>query len=120
MPATNDKSTHDRRNDWNWGYWSPENPDSEFAKIDYPDNLSRYGDGLQVYKPTGFVRVQDVNLSYNVPVTGLLKHLTVQSLRAYVSGRNVMTFTKWPGFDPETGATTPMPRTFTFGVDLTL
>ncbi len=120
MPVTNSKDTYDRRNDWNWGHWSPENPDSEFAKIDYPDNLSRYGGGIGIYKPTGFLRIQDINLSYDVPTNVLNKILSIQSIRLSITGRNLLTFTKWPGFDPETGATTPMPRTVTFGVDVTL
>jgi hypothetical protein len=120
LPVTNDKSTHDRRNDWNWGYWSKENPNSEFAKIDYPDNLSRYGDGLRIFQNIGFLRVQDVNLSYNVPTSILSNILSIRNMRIYVSGRNMLTFTDWPGFDPETGATTPMPRTITFGVDIAL
>jgi len=136
MPVTNSKDTYDRRNDWNWGHWSPENPDSEFAKIDYPDNLSRYGGGIGIYKPTGFIRVQDINISYNVPENVLHKFLSIQSMRVSVSGRNALTFTKWPGFDPETGATfdpetgatfdpetgatTPLPRSVTFGIDITL
>ena len=120
IPVTNDKSTHNMRNDWNWGYWSPENPDCEFAKIDYPNNLSRYGGGIRIYKPTGFLRVQDVNLSYDVPANVLNKLLSIQSMRVFISGRNLLTFTKWPGFDPETQATIPMPRTVTFGVDITL
>ena len=120
MPVTNSKDTYDRRNDWNWGHWSPENPDSEFAKIDYPDNLSRYGGGIGIYKPTGFIRVQDINISYNVPDNVLHKLLSIQSMRVSVSGRNALTFTNWPGFDPETGATTPLPRSVTFGIDITL
>ncbi|MDD4590477.1 MAG: SusC/RagA family TonB-linked outer membrane protein [Parabacteroides sp.] len=120
MPVTNSKDTYDRRNDWNWGHWSPENPDSEFAKIDYPDNLSRYGGGIGIYKPTGFIRVQDINISYNVPDNVLHKLLSIQSMRVSISGRNALTFTNWPGFDPETGATTPLPRSVTFGIDITL
>jgi hypothetical protein len=120
MPVTNSKDTYNQRNDWNWGHWSPENPDCEYAKLDYPDNLSRYGGGIGIYKPTGFLRVQDVNLSYDVPANVLNKLLSLQSIRLSITGRNLLTFTKWPGFDPETGATTPMPRTVTFGVDITL
>ncbi len=120
MPVTNSKDTYNQRNDWNWGHWSPENPDCEFAKLDYPDNLSRYGGGIGIYKPTGFLRIQDINLSYDVPTNVLNKILSIQSIRLSITGRNLLTFTKWPGFDPETGATTPMPRTITFGVDVTL
>ena len=120
MPVTNSKDTYNLRNDWNWGHWSPENPGCEFAKLDFPDNLARYGGGIGIYKPTGFLRVQDVNLSYDVPTHVLNKLLSIQRIRLSLTGRNLLTLTKWPGFDPETGATTPMPRTVTFGVDVTL
>ena len=120
VPITGDRSTFDRRNDWAWGYWSPENPDSEFQKNDWPDNTSRFEGGITPYVPTGFLRIQDFTLTYNVPSAKLQRILSVQSLRLLLTGRNLLTFTNWPGFDPEASGTTPMPKTITLGVDITL
>lgn len=113
------RSTHDRRNDWAWGYWSPENPNAKFARNVYPDNWGRYGGGLRVFEPTSFLRLQDVSIAYNIPLNRLQHLFSIQSMRIMLTGRNVLTFTKWPGFDPESGSV-PMPKTFTLGIDISL
>jgi hypothetical protein len=119
VPITGNKSTHDRRNEWAWGYWSPENPTAEFQKNNWPDNTSRFGLGITPYIPTGFLRVQDLSISYNVPQDKLQRVLPLQSLRILLTGRNLYTITNWKGFDPES-ANTPMPKTLTLGVDISL
>ncbi len=120
VPITGNRTTHDRRNDWSWGYWSPENPGCEFQKNDSPDNTSRFGGGIIPYVPTGFLRVQDLTLAYSVPSEKIQRILSIQGLSLLLSGRNLLTFTNWPGFDPENSDTAPMPKTITFGVDISL
>ena len=123
---TQNKSVHDRINTWSLPYWSPTNPVNDYQRYDFPDNVDKYGGGLTIYKPTGFLRVQDISLSYNLPES-MAQHVRLNSLRVFGSIRNFLTFTKWPGFDPESdmvsdGSTrlTPMPKVFTIGVNLTL
>ncbi|MCE5346637.1 MAG: SusC/RagA family TonB-linked outer membrane protein [Bacteroidales bacterium] len=125
---TQNKSTFGRQNYWGLPYWSRENPSNEYARNDFPDNVDKFGGGLIIYKPTGFVRVQDFTLSYNLPQS-VLQRMKFQNLRVFWSVRNLFTFTKWPGFDPESDklnstrtatVLAPMPKIFTFGLDLSL
>ena len=119
MPfLTQNKSVHDRINTWSLPYWSPEHPTNDYQRNDFPDNVDKFGGGLIIYKPTGFLRVQDVSLSYNFP-QNMIQHVRLNSLRVFGSIRNFLTFTNWPGFDPESNMT-PMPKVFTIGVNLTL
>jgi len=119
MPfLTTNKSVHDRINIWDLPYWSPENPTNEYQRHDFPDNVDKFGGNIVIYKPTGFVRVQDLTLSYNVP-QAVAKQIRLNSLRVFGSVRNLLTFTDWPGFDPESNMT-PMPQVFTMGLNLTL
>jgi len=115
---TGDQSTYDRRNVWGLGYWSPENPTNDYQRYAFPNNLSKYEGGITIYKPNGFVRVQDISLSYNLPSTAA-RYLLLNSMRIFANIRNLFTFTNYPGFDPESGMA-PMPKTFTLGVDLSL
>ncbi|MCZ8217117.1 MAG: TonB-dependent receptor, partial [Cyclobacteriaceae bacterium] len=48
----------------------------------------------------GYTRLKQVTLSYQVP-SSLLKKVRVSSLRLYVQGLNLATFTKFNGIDPE-------------------
>jgi TonB-linked SusC/RagA family outer membrane protein len=120
IPNTGNRSEHNRYNDWSWDYWSPENPGAKFQRNTYPDNLSQFEGSIRPFEPAGFLRVQDLSLVYNVRMDKVKRLLPFQSLRIMLTGRNLMTFTKWPGFDPEASGTTPMPKTFTFGIDMSL
>ncbi|MFD1143585.1 TonB-dependent receptor [Larkinella insperata] len=50
-----------------------------------------------------FVRIRNVSLGYTVP-NALLKSIRIKGLRAYLTGQNLYTFTKYPGYDPETSS----------------
>ena len=80
-------------------YWTPENPNAKYQRpnINISDGLAGSG-----YSQRNFIRLQDVSLAYNFP-KGLIRTLHIQNLKCYLSGKNLLTFTKWPGWDPETG-----------------
>lgn len=50
-----------------------------------------------------FVRIRNVSVGYTFDA-GLLERLKVRSLRTYLTGQNLYTFTRYPGFDPETSS----------------
>ncbi len=71
-----------------------------------------------------FVRMKNIQLSYEFPKALLQKTGFVGGAKVYVSGRNLLTFTKYTGWDPEVDAITAMgnyPNTkqVVFGVELT-
>jgi hypothetical protein len=49
-----------------------------------------------------FVRLQDLSLTYNFG-NKVINKLRFQDLSIFLSGRNLLTWTKWVGWDPETG-----------------
>lgn len=86
---------------FNFDYWTPENPNARYRQIGYyPMALGGYG--FSPYIQRNFVRLQDVTLSYNVPQS-FLKKFNINRLKLYVTGKNLLTFTDWDGWDPETG-----------------
>lgn len=103
----------DRRNAYALPYWTPENPTNKTTRLNTANTPS-----FTIYESRGFLRLQDVSLSYNLPAK-LLELFEVEGCRVYLSSRNLLTFSKWSGWDPESG-NTPMPRIFTFGIDVTL
>ena len=45
------------------------------------------------------------------------------NINIYMSGKNLLTFTKWKGWDPEAGSGyygLPVMKSFTFGLNITL
>jgi hypothetical protein len=78
---------------------------------------------LQAY---GYVRLQDLNLSY-IFRQPAVKKAGIQNLRLYVSAKNLFTLTNWVGGDPEvrqklntmlTNSFSPLQKTVLFGLNL--
>lgn len=98
-------------------YWTPENPSNVYPSATFSGD-SRFL-GLQ---SRGFVRLQDVSLSYSVDKQWL-KSVNINSLKLFVSGKNLATFTNWVGGDPEVGTavrdnTFPVPSTYSIGANI--
>lgn len=75
-----------------------------------------------------YLRVKNIQLGYSFPKS-VCNSLHISSLRFFLSGQNVFTFTKYSGLDPELGSSTlldvgidygvyPQPRTFMAGVNI--
>jgi TonB-linked SusC/RagA family outer membrane protein len=95
-------------------YWTPTRPSNEYPKINYNASLPH-----PILEDRSFVRIQDVSLSYTFDKL-LLDRLKVRGLRLYASAKNLHTFTKWTGYDPENATTLnnfPLLRTYTLGID---
>ncbi len=91
-------------------YWRPDNPVNNAPAMYYNPKISP-----AVYQDKSFVRLQDISLAYNFS-KGLLDKLKMENLKVYVSGRNLYTWTKWSGWDPDTGS--PMMRSVIGGVNV--
>nr|WP_321409277.1 TonB-dependent receptor [uncultured Carboxylicivirga sp.] len=71
-----------------------------------------------------YIRLRNLVLAYNLPPTLLKKSGFINSLRVYAQAQNLLTWTKWTGFDPEDSNNIatyeyPTPRVFSVGLDLT-
>jgi TonB-dependent starch-binding outer membrane protein SusC len=115
--------------------WSPLNPDGIYSAAKSSGTLTPYR-----YEQRNFVRLQDVTFSYNLPKK-LISTIGLGSVNVYFTGKNLLTITKWHGWDPEAnyGTITPMynlsapginksgsdydsrpvMKSFTFGFDIT-
>jgi TonB-dependent starch-binding outer membrane protein SusC len=51
-----------------------------------------------------FVRLKNISLSYNLPQSIISRQKVIKGLRATLAGQNLLTFTKYSGYDPEVGA----------------
>jgi TonB-linked SusC/RagA family outer membrane protein len=106
------------------GYWTPTNMSNTRPSLAYNNT---YGYGYPC--DNSFTRIKDVTLSYSF-TPALLEHTLFKNLTLYVSGRNLYTFTKWIGWDPEdnysmrgTGTWTnnyPNVRSMVFGLNVSL
>ncbi len=96
-------------------YWRPGAPTTNSPGMYYPQTNTG-----PLLIDRSFVRLQDVSLAYNLPQTTLDK-IVVSNMQIYFSGKNLATWTKWAGWDPEVGGDTlPIMRTFILGIKTSL
>lgn len=78
-------------------FWSPLNPNGM-----HPRYITSPKVRPKIYQQRNFVRLQDISLAYNFP-QNLLDKIGINAAKIFVSGKNLATWTKWKGWDPETG-----------------
>lgn len=93
------------------------------------DNSYRYASDFYV-EDASYLRVKNVQLGYTFS-DKTLSRLKLSSMRMYISAQNLLTFTKYEGFDPEIGSGSgiaagidygsyPQGRLFLVGIDFNL
>ena len=126
VTAHNDRMTDDvqidvRYNTIKKNWWTPDNPTNDwYMNGQMANEMSGFGGTL--YESTDFVRLKDVSLAYDLPKSAISR-IGLSNLRVYVSGRNLLTFTKWSGLDPElvdqdAQRNIPMQKELIFGLSL--
>ncbi|UYQ91688.1 TonB-dependent receptor [Chitinophaga horti] len=102
-------------------YWTPSHPNSPYPLFTGAAPTIVPG----INESRSFVRLQDITLSYNLP-SKIIKKAGIQNLNVYASGKNLVTLTKWKGWDPEitNGGLNPNGRPllkgYSVGVNITL
>jgi TonB-linked SusC/RagA family outer membrane protein len=109
-----------RRNTIVKKWWTPENFSNEWYMNDV-NALRMAGVTTSIYENASFVRVKDITLSYDFPLT-LIQKIGAERLTVYATGRNLFTFTKWRGLDPELTdqRSIPLQLEFVFGLQIGL
>ena len=106
-------------------YWTPQNPNATFPRLlatggSYANNFRASSWWI---RSAAYFRIKNINLGYTLP-SNLTKKMHISSLRVFVSGQNLVTFSKaWKGFDPEINNANaefyPVMRTYTAGLNVT-
>lgn len=91
------------------------NPDTKTPRVaignQYNQNISdRY------VEDGSYVRLKNVSLGYTFPKS-ITSKLYLTNLRVYANAQNILTLTKYDGYDPEIGASTTDANGYVFGLD---
>ena len=74
---------------------------------------------------SSYIRLKNITLSYNLPAS-IASKVKLRNIRVFATGINVLTFTKYPGLDPEVPiglneiGNNPQARTYTGGLQIGL
>jgi hypothetical protein len=112
--AKNNIGFPDRQNSYILPYWTAENPKNDYARL-YSSNGSA---NFSVYRKASYIRLSTVALAYSLPVN-LLSRAKIQSMKVYMNVNNAAIYQpNWTFWDVEYG-TTPPPRYYSLGINLT-
>ena len=108
------------------GRWTGEGTSNRIPRYVRGDSVNWQLSDLYVYDGS-YARLKTLQLGYTLPEK-LTRKVLISSLRVYVSAENLLTLTKYHGYDPEisSGGTSlgidygvyPQPRTFRVGLNL--
>jgi TonB-linked SusC/RagA family outer membrane protein len=104
-------------------YWSVLNTDEENARAIYPrlaDEGGGYGETSDYWLMNGgYFRLKNLTVGYTLPQS-LTKTLTIESLRLFVTGTDLLTFSNYPKeADPEASSyAQPLLQNYIFGLSV--
>lgn len=98
--------------------WTPTNTNTDIPRAISSDPNQNARPSTRFLEDGSFLRLKNIMLGYNLPANSIKSATrgTVKSLRFYVSAQNILTFTKYSGYDPEVGNRTPN-SSLTSGID---
>lgn len=113
-------------------YWTPTNTNTTIPRLNGNDKNDNKRISDLYVEDGSYLRLKTLQLGYTLP-QNISKKLLMSSLRVYVTGQNLLTFTKYSGSDPEIGqisstntlsrgvdiGTYPQAQTITAGVNIT-
>ena len=84
-------------------------------------NLFTFGNSDRFLRSADFMRLRFASFGYSFSESAL-ENTGLSTARVFLNGENLLTFSEWRGFDPETRSNGsrqyPTPRTISFGLEL--
>ncbi len=112
--------------------WTPDNRDTDIPRAIGGGKVDNVRNSTRFVEDGSYLRLKAITLQYNF-APRRLENANIQRLSVYLTGQNLLTFTKYSGFDPEVNAfgrsatelgidygTYPQARTLTLGLNLEL
>ncbi|MDR3367455.1 MAG: TonB-dependent receptor [Prevotellaceae bacterium] len=112
--------------------WTGPGSTNKYPRLDANDSNHNSYFSDRYVEDGSYVRIKNVQLGYTIPQS-ITQRIKIQRIRLYSSVDNLYCFTGYSGFDPEMGdylrsplnngidlASYPRPRTFVFGINITL
>lgn len=105
--------------------WNPANPDpnAEWPRLSTGNNLNNYRNSTYWQRNGSFLRLKNAELGYTLPKK-FTSRIHLENVRFYLSGLNLLTFSKFKLWDPEMGGGHgegyPPNRIFNFGISVNI
>ena len=109
--------------------WHGEGTSNSIPRITSTQSNDNYRNSSFFVEDGSYLRLKNIQLGYSLPVS-VCQAIHISNLRLFVSGQNLVTWTKYTGLDPEIGSnislldvgidygTYPQPKTIMGGVSI--
>lgn len=104
--------------------WRPNNTGATFPIIDSGSTVNNIKESTFWMIPGNYLKLRNIELSYSIP-SSVVSNWNISNLRFYVSGNNLLTFSRYKHFDPERPVSTagnplyyPQLKRVNFGINL--
>jgi TonB-linked SusC/RagA family outer membrane protein len=102
---------------------STENPNASYPRLSYGANPNNFRESTFWLKNGQYVRLKTLDIGYTLP-KALTNRIKTNSIRVFFTGSNLLTWSKFKLWDPELatprGEDYPLPKSFTFGINVNL
>ncbi|WP_432710541.1 SusC/RagA family TonB-linked outer membrane protein [Pedobacter sp.] len=112
----------------NFDYWTPDNPNAANPRLTSSPTVNNSQRSSFYVGDASYLRLKSAVFSFNVP-SRVMSRLKMQSARIFLSGQNLLTWTKLMNYDPEIGQNNswipdgswgyPNQRTYSIGTNIT-
>ncbi len=92
--------------DFYYNRWTEDNPSNTYGTFSNKNATSRLSSSYYV-EDASYLRLKSVTLAYTLP-NATLDRLHIKRIRIYTTGNNLLTFTKYTGYDPEVAWRDPL------------
>lgn len=103
--------------------WTGEGTSNTMPRVIFNDPNKNTRPSDRYIEDGSYLRIKNITLGYRAP-KNILEKLNLSTARIYITGQNLLTFTKYNGFDPEINTSGidnnvyPVTRTYTIGINL--
>ncbi len=104
--------------------WTPTNTNTDIPSLTATNNdATIFAANDRFLYDASFVRLKNVVFGYSLSKNQLKSVPSIKSFKFFMQGENLLTWTKWRGFDPETSNVSnlgqyPLGKIFTFGINV--
>jgi TonB-linked SusC/RagA family outer membrane protein len=108
--------------------WTGPGTSNSYPRLVDGDPNGNFSNASSFYLQSGnYFRIKSLQIGYTVP-NAFMQKIGLQKARIYISSNNLVTFTKYTGYDPEIGGSSygidrgiyPQARSFLAGISITL
>lgn len=93
------------------------NPDTSLPRAGRSQPYNNTRISSRYIEDGSYLRIKNISLGYNLSKP-LVRRMKMESIRIYTNIQNLVTFTKYSGYDPEVGVNPQDATGYTFGFDL--